>query len=236
MSDNESDKNSDSTKMSVDSSSRKRASAELEDADRQSSSKRQRTTTPKPDATPSAAVPATSKPYEVVRHPTVESMGRDGLRRSITLALKHVGFESAKEEALESFTEMVETYMDGFIHQLKRVAHGARRSDPIPTDYEAALRYHNLPLSSLKPHLKNPVPKRLLEPKFYDPIIENTTRQVRKGGKTLDPEALPQLPKQAYVSIHTRRVTCQGYAKEASRGAGGCPEGRDGSETHRSSG
>lgn len=65
--------------------------------------------------------------------------------------------------------------MDGFIHQVKRVAHGARRSDPIPTDFEAALRYHNLPLSSLKPHLKNPVSKKLLESTFYDPVIENTT-------------------------------------------------------------
>lgn len=109
MTDNESDKNSNSTRMTVDSTSRKRTSVELEDADRQSSSKRQRTITPKPDATPSATIPATPKPYEVVRHPTVESMGRDGLRRSITLALKHVGFDSAKEEALESFTEMVET-------------------------------------------------------------------------------------------------------------------------------
>lgn len=65
--------------------------------------------------------------------------------------------------------------MDGFVEQLKRVAHGARRSAPIPTDYEAILRYHNLPLCSLKPHLKNPVPKQLLEPTFYDPIVENTT-------------------------------------------------------------
>ncbi|KAI1290620.1 WD40-repeat-containing domain protein [Xylaria venustula] len=102
-------------------------------------------------------------------------MGRDGLRRSITLALKHVGFDSATEEALEGFTETVETYMSGFIYQLKRVAQAARRSEPIPTDYEAILRYHNLPLSSLKPHLKNPVSKHLLEPTFYDPIIENTT-------------------------------------------------------------
>lgn len=65
--------------------------------------------------------------------------------------------------------------MDGFIEQLKRVAHAARRSDPIPTDYEAILRYHNLPLCSLKPHLKNPVARQLLEPTFYDPVIENTT-------------------------------------------------------------
>ncbi|KAI0526713.1 WD40-repeat-containing domain protein [Xylaria bambusicola] len=143
-------------------------------------------------------------------------MGRDGLRRSITLALKHVGFDSAREEALESFTEMVETYMDGFIHQLKRVAHGARRSDPIPTDYEAALRYHNLPLSSLKPHLKNPVPKRLLEPTFYDPIVENTTYLQSTPpvlGDELDgkyeKEERPWIPKHfpSFPSKHTYRYT-----------------------------
>ncbi|TGJ82387.1 hypothetical protein E0Z10_g6376 [Xylaria hypoxylon] len=166
--------------MAVESTSRKRLSVELEDADRQSRPKRQRTTTLDPDATSTAptaptAVHTAQPAYEVVRHPTVESMGRDGLRRSITLALKHVGFDSATEEALEGFTETVETYMDGFIHQLKRVAHASRRSVPIPTDFEAILHYHNLPLSSLKPHLKNPVPKRFLEPKFYDPIVENTT-------------------------------------------------------------
>lgn len=31
------------------------------------------------------------------------------LRRAITMALGHVGFDSASEEALESFTQMTET-------------------------------------------------------------------------------------------------------------------------------
>ncbi|KAI1126614.1 hypothetical protein F5Y10DRAFT_209405 [Nemania abortiva] len=161
----------------MDNTSRKRPGVELEDADRQSRSKRQRTTTLEPDSesTILTSSNATQANYEAVRRPTAGTMARDGLRRSITLALNHVGFDSAREEALEGFTEMVETYMDGFIEQLKRVAHAARRSDPIPTDYEAILRYHNLPLCSLKPHLKNPVSKKLLEPTFYDPIIENTT-------------------------------------------------------------
>ncbi|KAF2968296.1 hypothetical protein GQX73_g5274 [Xylaria multiplex] len=176
---NTSDENN--STMVVKGISRKRSSVELDNADNQSRSKRQRTKTLEPDATSVApttiptTVHTTQPAYEVVRHPTAESMGRDGLRRSITLALKHVGFDSATEEALEGFTETVETYMDGFIHQLKRLAHASRRSDPTPTDYEAILRYHNLPLSSLKPHLKNPIPKRLLEPEFYDPIVENTT-------------------------------------------------------------
>ncbi|KAI1185116.1 hypothetical protein F5B17DRAFT_409246 [Nemania serpens] len=157
--------------------SRKRPGVDLEDETRQSRSKRQRTSTlePNPGTAGSPSDSTAVVPYEATRHPTAENMARDGLRRSITLALNHVGFDSATEEALEGFTETVETYMDGFIKQLKRLAHAARRSDPIPTDYEAILRYHNLPLCSLKPHLKNPVSKQLLEPTFYDPIIENTT-------------------------------------------------------------
>lgn len=106
--------------------------------------------------------------------------------------------------------------MDGFIHQLKRVAHGARRSDPIATDYEATLRYHNLPLSSLKPHLKNPVSKQLLEPNFFDPIIENTTYLQSTPpvlGDELDgkyeKEERPWIPKHfpSFPSKHTYRYT-----------------------------
>lgn len=143
-------------------------------------------------------------------------MSRDGLRRSITLALNHVGFDSAREDALESFTEIVETYMRGFIHQVKRVAHAARRSDPIPTDYEAALHYHNLPLSSLKPHLKNPVSEQLLESAFYDPVIENTTYLESTPpvlGDELDgryeKEERPWIPKHfpSFPSKHTYRYT-----------------------------
>lgn len=43
--------------------------------------------------------------------PTTAELARAGLRRSITLVLKHVntGFDSASEEAMESFTSIVET-------------------------------------------------------------------------------------------------------------------------------
>lgn len=45
------------------------------------------------------------------RAPSTAEMARAGLRRSITLVLKHVnaGFDSASEEAMESFTSIVET-------------------------------------------------------------------------------------------------------------------------------
>ncbi|KAI1178052.1 hypothetical protein F4777DRAFT_539212 [Nemania sp. FL0916] len=202
----------------METSSWKRPSGELEDADCQSPSKRRRTTTAEPNFVSTAPVPSRTQPaaYQVTNRSTAESMAREELRRSIALTLKHVGFTSATTEALEGFTEIVETYMGGFTDQLQRVAHAARRSDPIPTDYEAALRYHNLALGSLKPHLKNPVPKRLLQPTFYDPVIENTSSlesppiilsdeldgRYEKEQRAWIPNHFPSFP-----SIHTYRYT-----------------------------
>jgi hypothetical protein len=106
--------------------------------------------------------------------------------------------------------------MEGFIDQLKRVAHASRRAEPVPTDVEAILRYYNLPLSSLKPHLQNPIPQRLLEPKFYDPVTENTAHLESSPpvlGDELDgryeKEERPWIPKHfpSFPSKHTYRYT-----------------------------
>lgn len=42
------------------------------------------------------------------RLPTMEEQARSGLRRSIALVLKEVGFDSTSEPALERLTEMTE--------------------------------------------------------------------------------------------------------------------------------
>ncbi|XXH03271.1 hypothetical protein Hte_009669 [Hypoxylon texense] len=110
------------------------------------------------------------KPSEVVRFP---DLGRDGLRRSIGLVLNHIGFDAATSDALESFTEVVETYTTEFVTSLQRMANAARRNDPVPEDFELILRQHNVPLSTLKLHLKHPIPKEQLEPSYYDPITED---------------------------------------------------------------
>lgn len=67
--------------------------------------KRQRTTIELNSVRPTTE----QMPYEVVNKPTAEDVGRDGLRRSIGLALQHVGFDAATNEALEGFTETVDT-------------------------------------------------------------------------------------------------------------------------------
>ena len=54
------------------------------------------------DAHPGAKVSAT---------PTLHSQARLGIQRSIAMALKHIGFDSTAPEALESFTQIIETCM-----------------------------------------------------------------------------------------------------------------------------
>lgn len=98
------------------------------------------------------------------------NFAREGLQRSIVLALQHVGFDSASQEALESLTSATEMYMATFTEHIKRLAESARREQPVPTDFDHMLRKHNVPLSSLKPHLKNPVDRKKLEPTYYDPL------------------------------------------------------------------
>lgn len=48
-------------------------------------------------------------PTRIDGPPNFNEQHRMELRRAITLALGHVGFDSASEEALESFTHMTET-------------------------------------------------------------------------------------------------------------------------------
>ncbi|KAI1494219.1 hypothetical protein F5X96DRAFT_618705 [Biscogniauxia mediterranea] len=163
----------------------KRQNPSEDDHGREDQSKRQRTATlePEPEPQPQLELETVSTKalshqianlsFEVVHKPTAEDLGRNGLQRSIALTLQHVGFDSGTNDALESFTETVDIYITGFINDLKRTAHAARRTDPTPADFEATLRRYNIPLSSLKPHLKTPIPEKRLTPTFYNPITED---------------------------------------------------------------
>ena len=108
--------------------------------------------------------------------------------------------------------------MEKFIGQLKREAEASRRTEPTPTDYETVLRKQNIPLSSLKPHLKNPLPKENLEPKYYNPFtdhlnaMEKTLSTEFLGPEldgTLDKEARPWIPETSppFPSKHTYKFT-----------------------------
>lgn len=90
----------------MDGMSRKRSSSSLSSSQQEDRAKRQRTSTV--DREPDLAAIET-KPYDVVNRDTAGDFGRDGLRRSIALTLQHVGFDSATQEAMEGFTETVDT-------------------------------------------------------------------------------------------------------------------------------
>ncbi|KAK6070295.1 bromodomain associated protein [Seiridium cupressi] len=186
-------------------------------------SKRQRTATLEPEpevevSTTALAAPGRATATEKVNRPSEASFAREGLQRSIALALQHVGFDSASQEALESLTSTTETYIATFAEHLKRFAEAARRSNPTPTDFAHMLRKHNVAISSLKPHLQNPVKKKV-EPTYYDPLpitpqtdyFRTTSTEwlgdeldgnMEKQAKPWIPEGLPAFP-----SRHTYKFT-----------------------------
>lgn len=197
--------------------SRKRPNPDDGESNGQSQSKRQRTgdLESRPD-TPVCPTLTGKDAYEVVRYPTAESFGRDGLRRAIVVALKHVGFESATNEALEGFTDAVDTYLSDFVGHLRRTANAARRNNPVPEDFALILREHNVALSALKPHLKNPVPKDQLTPSYFDPVAEDISHLLKPRpylGEELsgrkEKEARPWIPKNLpeFPSAYTYKFT-----------------------------
>ncbi|KAG6031177.1 hypothetical protein E4U41_007666 [Claviceps citrina] len=162
---------------------------------------------------------------------------RAGIRRSIAMVLKHDGFSSSTPEAMESFTNLVETCvlrrfppllsscpntdvcldLGSLVEETKRFALASRRDHPIPIDFEVALRHFNLPVSSLKPHLKNPLPTVALAPAYQYvheadeeayatlPLLgPELSGQEDKNAKQYIPSSFPDFP-----SRHTYKFTPQ---------------------------
>ncbi|KAK1249024.1 hypothetical protein MKX07_002540 [Trichoderma sp. CBMAI-0711] len=148
--------------------------------------------------------------------PTVHHFARAGIQRSIALVLAHDGFQSATPEALESFTGLVEQYMSSIMGEIKRLAIASRREHPIPTDYETVLKYHNISVSSLKPHVKN----RLYNQDATDRSLVATTADDTFASLPLlgpelsgqpDKESKPYIPASfpGFPSTHTYKFTPQ---------------------------
>ncbi|KAG6060308.1 hypothetical protein E4U17_004617 [Claviceps sp. LM77 group G4] len=166
--------------------------------------------------------------------PSRDANARVGIQRSIAMILKHDGFSSSTPEAMESFTYLVETCesrsppkfysntdesldLNSLIEETKRFALASRRDHPIPSDFEAVLRRFNLPVSSLKPHLKNPLPTVALAPSYQYvheadeeayatlPLLgPELSGQADKVAKKYIPSYFPEFP-----SRHTYKFTPQ---------------------------
>ncbi|OPB36031.1 Bromodomain transcription factor [Trichoderma guizhouense] len=148
--------------------------------------------------------------------PTVHQFARTGIQRSIAMVLSHDGFESASPEAMESFTELVEQYMSSIIQEVKRLAISSRREAPIPSDFESMLKHHNIPLSSLKPHVKskifnqNATDRGLAVVTADDTFTSLPLLGVELSGQP-DKDSKPYIPASfpGFPSTHTYRFTPQ---------------------------
>lgn len=104
--------------------------------------------------------------------------------------------------------------MQSFGEEIRAFTNAARRQYSEPTDVELVLRRFNLTTSSLKPHIRPPVPRSKRRPKWKDlPIAEHAgislpvldpelSGQAEKESRTHIPPAFPPFP-----SIHTYRST-----------------------------
>lgn len=164
--------------------------------------------------------------------PTATELARTGLRRGIALTLEQVGFDSSSEEAMESFTNIVETCMAvlilalnsiltatladlaSIVQDVRTFTNAARRSYPIPTDFELTLKRFNLTTSALKPHIRPPIPRSKRLTTYESLTIETATDAflpvlgdelsgaADKKSKAHVPTAFPSFP-----SIHTYKST-----------------------------
>lgn len=95
------------------------------------------------------------------------------------------------------------------------MANAARRTQPIPTDFEATLRSFNLDTPHLKPHARPPIPKAKLRPAYSTQMFldggevldlpcldEELSGKPDKDAKAFIPKSFPDFP-----SIHTYKYT-----------------------------
>ncbi|KAK3348428.1 Bromodomain associated-domain-containing protein [Neurospora tetraspora] len=160
------------------------------------------------------AVEAIGKSPNASTAPTPDGLAKNGLRRSIALALETVGFDGATPEAIESFTIMTETYLHSLTEEVKAFANASRRSYPIPKDFENTLKRFNLTPTALYSHRKPPISKKKRQPVWEDlpldaaiptdlPVLApELDGAADKAAKNYIPSSFPSFP-----SVHTYKYT-----------------------------
>ncbi|PHH67388.1 hypothetical protein CDD81_158 [Ophiocordyceps australis] len=154
---------------------------------------------------------------EAQKHLKPHHIARCNLQRSLALALKHVGFDTATPLAMDSFTNMVEEYMQHMVQELKAFSLTARREHPTPVDFGLTLNYFNLSTWTLRPHLKNPIPRSQLAPRYVEIPLPDKAQEATAVLPLLTPHLSGKAEKeaQAYIpsflpdfpSRHTYRFT-----------------------------
>ncbi|KAE8153163.1 transcription factor TFIID complex subunit 8 C-term-domain-containing protein [Aspergillus avenaceus] len=76
------------------------------------------------------------------------------MNRSIGFALRESGFEVADPAALESFRVATEEYLLKFASYVRQSMLSSRRIQPVPHDFEHALKKHGVRVDDLLPHAK----------------------------------------------------------------------------------
>ncbi|KAK3317005.1 Bromodomain associated-domain-containing protein [Apodospora peruviana] len=143
-----------------------------------------------------------------------DELAKKALRRSIALALEKVGFDASIPEAMESFVAMTESYLESLARDVKAFTNAARRSHPVPSDFELSLKRHNLTTSALQPHRKPPIPRSKRTPRWEPldledsilgdlPILDsNLDGAPDKAARGYIPTSFPPFP-----SLHTYKCT-----------------------------
>ncbi|EJP64242.1 hypothetical protein MY5147_008850 [Beauveria neobassiana] len=171
------------------------------------------------DVFSSAAMNDTSNSYpDEVRFPSTQHFNaRCGIQRSIAVVASHIGFDFTSPQVMESFTGLIEAYLESIIEETKRFAIASRREHPIPSDFQNMLRRYNLPISSLMPHLKNPMSidptpsfvhiEDARQSSEFNPLPllgSELSGQTDKDAKSYIPSSFPDFP-----SRHTYKFTPQ---------------------------
>ncbi|KAL4915832.1 hypothetical protein BDW62DRAFT_212399 [Aspergillus aurantiobrunneus] len=91
------------------------------------------------------------------------------MSRIIGQSLQSSGFDIADPLAVESFRDAAEEYLLRLASYVRASMLSSRRIQPIPHDFEYALKRHSLPVDSLLPYLQlpqnaEPIPTQLLSP------------------------------------------------------------------------
>ncbi|KAL9598107.1 MAG: hypothetical protein Q9179_004032 [Wetmoreana sp. 5 TL-2023] len=123
------------------------------------------------------------------------------LTRSLTLALDVVGFDAAESLALESFRNVVEEYMYGFLADVRRSMLSCRRTQTTAQDFLQALHTHQLSLRALLPHLRPPISPqdaRIILP--YEPQEKDEQYNHESLGTRLNSAVVEQ--RKRYVPQH----------------------------------